>query len=750
LLAALIEDRSLKIDGMVYQAADLIAAAIQGAGARPGPNERNILTVRDNGTFTDEVQQRLIYALGSRGLNVTLLWRSVATILGLEGDLNPLAPRLDGKRIGVVSLLADGIDISVLNLESRRDSAGPYLVPVREKQGFFVPYTASIFACAETYALALAGGDADIAHQLLWGGGAAIGAYLMGRAGVTLVQDRGKWRLLDISDMKQGAQLPTLEGGAVEVAKRCLNGIEFVVFEGPASDARSTNLRMAYQLRDLLIADGVNVLKYGWIRETEGLVAKGAVRYARREGADRRTYYDYLPAIRFAAMTDDGPAFIDLVPPTERLEGGQAYGPKTFELGLWLEPATTKLTNYLVKELSPEPRVSRIELRARPARRIPINVEIYQKPLAGLARIYLKSASSEEFSPIELDWGRMEIDGRSEAEILASILPASQAIPPIQPAQCHAALWTQGSRSYPSLVELLKQWDDRSQPTSTSDEFFEWVDAIYSRLNRSDTLYRMTGGENPDKTPFRAISGLGEVPAPIDGLNAADIRRFDDLMNLLAKAIDDPRNVPKAREKWALTCAWAFSRCPEKLVRMLARGILDDADPMFNARTSFSGLGRVLVSAPDIRALFRGVENIKSPKIYHFRAVTALLSRIEIAANAITPTFAETMANAALKQISTAPRRKPTSTWTPAAIQLVAALLRGRIIAPTLLDPDSSKLARDIVKGLDVLEATPKTTPRISAMSRSVIDWMEKKGTDSGVLSQDVPGDDTDADGDED
>jgi hypothetical protein len=736
LLAAMVEDRPIKIGGAVYQAADMVAAAIQGAGARPGANERSIVTVRDNGTFTDEVQQRLIHALRARGLNVTLLWRSVAALLGLEDDLNPIASKLHGKQLGIVSLLADGIDVSVLCLESHRDDAGSYLVPVRQRQGAFVPYTASIFECAEEYALSLAGGDPDVAHQLMWGGGAAIGAYLMGRGGATLVQDHGKWRLFDISGMKQNAPLPSLDFRAIEATKVLLAGIEFVVFEGPASDARSTDFRMAYELRDLLIADGVNVLKYGWIRENEGLAAKGAVRYVRRTAAARKTYYDYLPGIRFAAMTDDGPAFIDLVPPSERLEGGQAYGPKTFDLKLWLEPATTKLTNYLVKELSPEPRVSQIELRSRPTRRIPIKVEIYQKPLAGLARISLISDVTDEFSPIELDWGRMEIEGRTEAEILESILPRSSAVPPISPTLCHPALWTEGSDKFPPLVRLLSEAGMFETYLPSSDQFAELVSAVYSRLYRADTLYRITYGTNQDRTPYRAISSLGEVPSPTGQLTKGDIDRLDEFLATLARLIVRADLPLPLRGKWATTCSWAYSRCPAPVTILLGGGILSDDHIVFKPQTAYQCLGRVVSQERDAAKLFNAVAKVRDHKIYHIRAVTSVLSRLEGAGRVITIPFAEHMTKIAIENINYNYKINPSSSFLPASIQLIAALLRGRLANPDLLDPEVSEAGKLAVEAMWDLVGSKYSTERNIKLATSVVEWLQKRGTDSGVLSQ--------------
>lgn len=736
LLEAIANDELVQIDGVEYKAADLVAAAIQGLGARQGSDEKCVVVVRDNGTFTDEVQERLIYALTARGLSVTLLWRSVAAVLGLEDDLNLVASRISGKRIGVISVLTDGIDISVLTLECRTDAEGSYLVPVREKQGVFAPYSASIFECAEQFALALAAGDEDVAYQLMWGGGAAIGAYLMGHTGVTPVQDKGKWRLFDISMMKQTAQLPILEGVAADLAKDQLRDIDLVVFEGPASDARSTNFRMVYQLRDALIRDGANVLKYGLIHENEGLAAKGAVRYGRRVDMDRRTYYDYLPTIRFAAMKGESPAFIDLIPSTERLEGGHAYGPKVFDLGLWLEPGTTSLTNYLIKELSPDPRVSKIELRSRPAQRIPVKVKIYQKPLAGLARISLIADNTDDFGPIDLDWGQMEIDGRTEEEILASIQPASNAVPPIQPTSCHSALWTEGSATYPPLVSLLGSMGMVQLYSRPSEEFDELVTNIYKRLYRSDTLNRITSGADPDKTPYRAISSLGEAPTPDDRLKQSDIDRLDLFIAELERLIVQDDITLARRRRLATTCSWTYSRCPTSVAKLLGQGIFDQEERVFPPQTQYQCLGRIASNERDIRRVFLSLQNIEDYKIYHIRAVTSILSRIETAGKCVTVAFAERMALFAIKRIEKHYKVQPSSAFISASLQLIAALLRGRTVNPDLLDPEKTALGKKAVEIMRDFADYEYSLPRNIKLATSVVEWLQKRGTDSGVLSQ--------------
>ena len=83
-LAKIIEHLELGMDfdvnGCSVHAADMMTASVEAlVQARSNTDQHPVvIAIPDNGRFTEDAQQKLINALGKTGLNVHLLWRSVA------------------------------------------------------------------------------------------------------------------------------------------------------------------------------------------------------------------------------------------------------------------------------------------------------------------------------------------------------------------------------------------------------------------------------------------------------------------------------------------------------------------------------------------------------------------------------------------------------------------------------------------------------------------------------------------------
>ena len=172
LLAAMQEDREVKTPhGEEIRGTNLLGAALE-ALAGPGAKEldsRIVVAVPDNGTYSDEVQQSLLDAAASRSVRATLLWRPVAAVLALEKELQRFADKLDGQKIGVLSLMDEGLHVSCLDIEIASDASGAsYIVPVRRQPGIAVPYIRSVLTLAERLAGSLLDGDPEGGWQVLW------------------------------------------------------------------------------------------------------------------------------------------------------------------------------------------------------------------------------------------------------------------------------------------------------------------------------------------------------------------------------------------------------------------------------------------------------------------------------------------------------------------------------------------------------------------------------------------------------
>jgi antitoxin (DNA-binding transcriptional repressor) of toxin-antitoxin stability system len=727
--------RPITIRGQDHDPADLVAAAAVGLGAEERGGGPTTLVVRDNGTIDEEAQQRLINGFGRRRMQATLLWRPVAAVLGIEETLNPVADRLHGRTLGVVSVLGDGIDVSVLEIERREDDAGAYVVPVRARPGVRVPFDRPLATCAEDLARALLPDDQDGGRQLVWGGGAAIRAFLNLDPGETLVQVRGRWRLLRFGGAKAGIGLPVVEEDAFEEAKALLVGVRNVIIEGPGMAATAGSLRLRYTIcLDLLPKDDRTVID-GWL--DDGIVAKGAAIYAARRAMGRTTYFDHLPRLRFAALRGDEPAFIDLIPRDARLEGGEAYDPPPVDLGLWIEAGTTEIRNFLVKETDPSPRVSTVLLDRVPQVRTPVRVKIHQRPLAGLARITLIPDDAEGLRPIELDWARMPVDGRSEEEILDYIATGGRAVPPVAPVGCHAILWTSGSDRWPSLATLLGRG-----PRTVDGLIHRSRDGLFlmrtvaMRLQRQDSPSRITRGADTDIGRYRAVSSLGDVPADLLAVDDAAISQLDEMLEAATEIAIDERQRTNVRGVALRLASWAFSRCPDRLRARVTGDLLADR-PTFSRTLAYQAAGRIATAPEEIRAMFAALARVEQLRLYHLRAALLVLSRAERAAKLITPPEADHLARSALYHIQSARARPPGSHLTSTSIQLIAALLRHRLSNRNFLDPKRTELGAQVRDRLSALSTEKWIVERHRKMAGAALEWVEMRGTDTGILTVD-------------
>jgi hypothetical protein len=735
ILDRIARDQPIRIREVNHDPADLAVAAAIGLGAEERGIASTTLVVRDNGSVDEEAQQRLINGFGKRRMPVTLLWRPVAAVLGIEEGLNPFADRLHGRKLGVVSVLGDGIDVSVLEIERREDSAGTYVVPVRTRGGIQIRFDRPLSACAEELAKRLLPDDLHDGRQLVWGGGAAMRAFLSLDPGETLVQAQGQWRLLQFDRARANVGLPVLDQAALNQARVLLDGVTDAIVEGPGMDATVGGLRLGYRVRDEILPEGTRSIFDGWL--ARGIVAKGAAIYGARRNVGRTTYFDHLPRLRIAALRGEEPAFIDLVPPDARLEGGQAYDPKPVDVGLRIEAGMTEIRNFLVKETDPSPRVSTVLLHKSPEVRTPVRVKIYQRPLAGLARITLIPDAPGGLRPIELDWGQMTVDGRSEEEILDYIATGGRAVPPIVIVHCHQILWEHGTPTWPSLITLLAKGPRTAQDLVRAPyDGLSVIKTITDRLRRQDTPKRITRGLNGDESCYRAVSSLGHIPEFTTDAGAAALTHFEEMLQAASKIASDPEQSRDVRGAALRLCSWVFSRCPQWLRERVIADLAAER-PKFSRSLTFQVAGRIATDLPEVNAMFSTLARIEHPRLYHLRAALLVLSRIDRAAKLITPSEADHLARCALHNLHSVRDRPPGSHLTSTSIQLVAALLRHRLSNRNFLHPKRTKFGTTIRDRLINLSNDEWISPRLSKMAAATLEWVEMRGTDTSILTVD-------------
>jgi len=723
-LDALVRNSKVPTAHGEMDAEELVAAAVA-ALVPDGSDQEPVVVIPDNGRFDEEVQQRLLDALGSRGLRPRLIWRSVAAVLGVEDVLNKNAHRLYGKSIGVVSVLADGIDVSLLRLEKPEDGRNDYVVPMRDSYGMHVPFARSLIRCAEDGAAEILADDPDRGWQLVWGNGAALERMLGTAARPRLIQTQGRWRLLEIDD-PAASPLPGPDAAGMALLRDILRRADHVIVEGPAAEARETGqLLLGHRIAETLALSG-RILHRG--RPHEFTAAKGASAFARRSAAGQTTYYDFLPQIRICVRNAEGdPVFVDALPNDQRVEGGQAFRTKPpLDLGLIVREGKDALDFYISLERSGQTRKASIVLPRPSAADTRVFLDIEQYPLRGLARISVVPEEGADMAPITLDWSRMAVDGRLEAEIVRDLAETGPTVPPTVPVEGHWLRWNEriGGRS---LRDILRDFPERLDEDTLSG-----ANDLALQLSRRSSPMRMTAGRDRDKGLYRALSTDGQLPEK--GTALADAGpMIDRVLALLATGIEKKSPLRGAALK---ACSWSFSRCPVQVIRHLAE--LAAHGKVVAHLLDYRAMGRVFTKEEDIRLLFSLCCRLPRLMQYHMESLLTVISIRPDAASLLELRQAERLLSGTLERLSEYHGHSGPGTPRLArtCIRLVAALLRHRVRSPRFLMPESDPQGWEVRTALVRVEEMLLTDQGTRDLARGAVEWLENRGVDSGILDQ--------------
>ena len=748
-LEALGEGLQIQAAGEARAPTELLAAAIAALARPQGPapeGERPVvITVPDDGHFLEEARQRLIDAAVQSGLTPTLLWRPVAALLGMESKFDEKdVPRLSGKTVGVLSCLEDGVHAARLDIETITDGEESYFVPIRRESGIVAPYRKPISTLAAELAKKYASlDDPQEGWQLLWGSGLVLSWLLRLKARDTVAQTTGGWKLIS---SETPINLPHVEFAEKALGKlvNFLEGVHYTIFEGPALETYCGGMRLAYFLRGKLprTAHPLN-----WATKDQHLAARGCVVYQKRKAQSRVTYYDHLPQLRLAVLrggTD--PKFLDLIEPTARVEGGKAYDNEC-DLGLSVKPGTPALNFYLLREGNAKPRHIQAELPDRLSTAVPIRLRIRQQPAQGTARLTLVAANDGSlFRPVELHWEQMEEQDLSEEEVLERLQEESVDVPPVQPQPCHPLLWTAHLASVSgSLAQFLPQLAgvlDRDRPSS--EGLLPLLDRNSRLLTRRSSPAILTRRQVVDWKLYRAVSSDGAVPEEGDELSPTLLDQFDKCLTRLGELITSDVHMDQGlRSAIVRLGGWCFLRCPDGVRQHLIETTRSDGVP--DARVYFRAMGKVFVEDEDCRAFFALLERQLSRqdatfKLHEIEGLFYLLSLREEAPLALTNHQATLFAGKLLDRIRECVRAgKPLSRLVSASLKTYAGLMRYRLFRPDFMTPQDTVLGekQKLVLGELLQRARRKKRVQIVKLTKSLIEWSEKRGADRTILQWD-------------
>lgn len=751
ILQGLAEGRPIEAAGETLLPTELLAAAFE-ALARPRgrtmvPAEERpaVIVVPDDGRFLEEARQCLIDAAVRGGLTPTLLWRPVAAILGLEPEIRADdIHKLSDRTVGVMSCLEDGVHAARLKLEIKDDKQwGSYFVPVRDRAGIIVPYRRPIGDLAAELARRHApDDDSQAGWQLLWGDGLVLRWLLRLPAKDTVVQTSRGWQHVS---GQAPEDLPQVEFDetALKDLNNFLEGVDYRIFEGPALETTAYGTRLVFFLQDR-VAKTAKSLNFATMNKH--LAARGCAVYQQRRDQKRHTYFDHLPQLRLAVRRGTDPDFLELIDRSARVEGGSSYDDER-DLGLSVQPGTTSLNFFLLREGNAKPRHVKVELPERVTASVPISLRIRQQPAQGTARLTLVAAEDDIlFRPVELHWEHMTEEDLTAEQVLDRLREEPADVPPVQPQQCHRLLWTAkhvgAGGSMVQLLPLLFAQLERIPPSS--DDLLPLLARHSLLLTRRSSPAMLTQQLERDWTLYRAVSSDGAVPEPDDNLTTGLLDQFDTCLEGVDELITTEPCVEKSlRTAIVRFGGWCFHRCPDGIRRHLLdtarRGRVPDV------RVYFRAMGKVFVDKKDCQEFFTLLERQLTEggvkfKLNEIEGLFYLLSLRETAPLALTDGQATLFASKLLARIQECVRaRRQLSRLVNASLKAYAGLMRYRLVRVDYMTPQDPTLGEEQRRVLeDLLKRSQRENRvQIARRTKSLIEWSEKRGTDRTILRWD-------------
>jgi hypothetical protein len=731
--------------------ADMMAASVEALARRQSSREdlQIVIAIPDDGRFTEDSQQRLINAIRPTGLRVHLLWRSVATVLGLAHDLNPVARRLKGKSIGVLSLLEDGVSVSRLEIETSSVGEQEYVVPKRRQRGKFFPYQRRILDIAMTEA-EKAGQELRVdPWQILWGEGVPIRWLLqLPERDVVLQTDDGWTRL--------SGQVPTdleqvvLEEETVRGIDQELADIEYLIFEGPALEAQAHDTRLVYHLSSML-KRGEYFEKFGssrtmlsYVQTNQHNAAIGCVEFGRRLEVGEKTYLDHLPQMEMAVRRGNEPVFVHLIPESAECLGGKPYE-RQVELDFSIPAGTSSLNFYLLREGEEAPRYASEPLRSIPSNAVPIRVRINQMPAQGRARIRVEAReSSARFPAFDIDWKKMEVlEEETREGIRVRMMSEGAYVPPVQPHPAHSFMWVYETNAQASIRDLVTKLATQLDAGEFSLDLIEETRKTLSKYQPPNLITRGWGeNRHPEQRRCRAVSSDGDLPDLEDGLSQDVLDKFDDILDAMGRRITEPALPPKLRNQIVTFGAWAFLRCPQAIKDHLR----EQAENLHvvTVQNDFYAMGRTFSSEAEIKAYFRlaiqhANDNGGVFKIYHASSLFYLLSLREEAPKLMTSDQASEITMLTATRLENLIHENNYSAAMTTCLRAVAGLVRFRLVDPGFLLESEELGARLHNLVLRIIDQTQNRVDCRNAhrVAKDVLTVLENRGAPDTLLQWD-------------
>jgi hypothetical protein len=679
--------------------------------------DERIVCIPDHVGMREAQQNRLLGALsGARERRPMLLWRSVALVLGLL-DRDGLPGAKDGMRIACLIHGADGIERQHLVLRRLADHQDR-LAPERPGPGDVCCPTLGLRRLLVVADEAMGAANRVLretrtdpprmAAELLFREAPLQGEEIVRRI-------NSNWLKLR---MPRDFVLPDLANGIAELSVEA----DQVVLLSP----------LAERHRDLL-GSGLTARGAGRpvIVAPPDTAARGALFAARRMERGIPHYLDRLDQISLIVMRGDQPVFEDLIPTNAIVPGNREYVSKPIMSMLWT--AGMAEVHFYIRKGPREIRHWVTPPQATPDRNEGLEIQLRQMPAQGWAKLSVTAAQWEPLrrAPILLDWSTLDVDPRTESEILASLERPRPAVPQRVHYAAHIGLWD-GSLRKPGLRRALEQF----RP-GKADAVATLAVAVAASFRRS-----ASHPEGP-LGPFYPVGTDGELPEELD---TETRQRFfhvverigEDLLSALKPSADALENNDALR-----FLTWIFAACPHRVqaavVAAFEAVLRGSWHPLLRPRRAMTvvvhGLGRVTTDRDVIRRLISLMSGRLADKRL-LAPLASLLSRPLATPKVLAALDVEAIAVGLRGVLHRQARADALGIDYKYALMVVAGLLRVREEDPWALTKDRSAAAIGLAEDLKTMAATLQLgwsratgAAQKHGMTVALIDYLE---TDTG------------------
>lgn len=700
-----------------------------------GDADLAVFAVPDTSACDETFRHRYLGLLkGVARLRPLLLWRPVAAILGWMGSTAGLSQDRPGRNAAILSLMVDGVHLSVLSLKEERHGGVRLVVPQRSGPGRTAgaSFRGKVLVDEARKWLVRESGLPD---KVLESGALSPWRFATGRKPVP--------ELVRLPDNRGWRKLPQLDCSCPgpderDVDEDFLEGLrtaDVLLVEGPFADNRAWRegvLKAVNTRQPTRQPLPVVTLDHE-------AVARGCLAAAVRQRLGQPIYFDFLPQLQINAMVDQKPKFVDLIAHGQRCRGGESFrasAPGDY----FIDKGAEELALWLFKEGFERGRKARPRLPAVADRSYRLSVSVEQVPGQGFAEVCISSLEFDRLrrSPVTLDWTDMEETEQTREEILSELAEQCRtalAWPDTAVKPGNPSAWWSGHPGG-DLVVLLAAY--RTAPLLS-----DGIDKnVWQKLKALRQRFVQPGALPFPKpilpSAFHALRSDGRLPEPMDACHVPEDAgtELDETLGKLERDLAVLQHrFGQGIDREVLGdilgfASWCFWRCPVRIADVLLGTYGGTYSYSIHSSLLCHGVARVVSTTDQLRRYFKALEWRLACKPAMTTADYGGLARVlgtskeaarilgQALADRIVEKTASTIQDENDKKIGHAYKARFKT-----ALRMLAALLRHRQGRPDFLDPDDPAAGRllgvlDKAKqrvGLAVTTAPPGAARRLRA-----------------------------------